>query len=169
VTRSLLTTPWPKAKARAIDQDHPSGFVGLHRTAGGTPAPASPRGRRTGRPAAARTTALLAARELRMDLAPPTSERPVTGISSEERIMRGAAALYYSADERSKGVRRLPPERFDQRAYIHMLDSCTKERNDVQKLITDAGLTFGYSRDGKAETRLELESSETSGHGTWWP
>jgi hypothetical protein len=45
------------------------------------------------------------------------------GISSEERIMRGAAALYYSADERSKEVRRLPPERFDQRAYNHMLDS----------------------------------------------
>jgi hypothetical protein len=84
------------------------------------------------------------------------------GISSEERIMRGAAALYYSADERCKGVRRLPPERFDQRAYNHMLGSCTKERNDVQKLITDAGLTFGYCRDGKTETRLELESSETS-------
>jgi hypothetical protein len=42
-----------------------------------------------------------------------------------------------------------------------MPDRCTKERNDVQKLITDAGLTFGYSRDGKTETRLELESSQT--------
>lgn len=84
------------------------------------------------------------------------------GISSEERIMRGAAALYHSADQRSKAFRKLPPERFDQRTYNHMLDSCTKERNDVQKLIADAGLTFGYSRDGKTETRLELESSEIS-------
>jgi hypothetical protein len=84
------------------------------------------------------------------------------GVSSEERIMRGAAALYYSADERSKGVRRLPPECSGQRACNQMPGSCTKERNDVQKLITDAGLTFGYSRDGNTETRLELESSETS-------
>jgi hypothetical protein len=83
-------------------------------------------------------------------------------ISSEERIMRGAAALYYSSDERSKAVRRLPPERFDPRIYQHMLDSCTAERNDIQKLVADAGLTFGHSRDGKTETRLELESPGTS-------
>ncbi len=83
------------------------------------------------------------------------------GISSEERIMRGAAAPYYSAGERSKGVRRLPPGRFGQRACNHMPGRCTKERDGVQKLITDAGLTFGYSRDGKTETRLGLESSET--------
>lgn len=37
------------------------------------------------------------------------------GISSEERIVRGAAALYYSADQRFKGVRRLPAESFDPR------------------------------------------------------
>ena len=83
-------------------------------------------------------------------------------IGSEERIMRGAAALYYSGDERSKAVRRLPPERFDPPTYQHMLDSCTAERNDIEKLVADAGLTFGYSRDGKTPIRLELESPETS-------
>jgi hypothetical protein len=83
-------------------------------------------------------------------------------ISSEERIMRGAAALYYSGDERFKAVRRLPLERFDPRIYKHMLDSCTAERNDIEKLVADAGLTFGYSRDGKTRSRLDLKSPKTS-------
>jgi hypothetical protein len=83
-------------------------------------------------------------------------------ISSEERIMRGAAALRYSADERSNGVRSLPPERFDPRIYQHMHDSCAAELRDIRELINGAGLTVGYSRDGRTETRLELQSPEIS-------
>jgi hypothetical protein len=83
-------------------------------------------------------------------------------ISSEERIVRGAVALFLSADERYKGVRGLPAERFDQRVYRRMVDSSTAERDDVQELITGAGLTFGYSQNGKKKARLELESVRVS-------
>jgi hypothetical protein len=84
------------------------------------------------------------------------------GISSEERIVRGAAALFESADQRCKGVRRLPPERFDRRVYRHMVDSSTAERDAIQELITGVGLTFGYSRNGKTKARLDLESPKVS-------
>ena len=83
-------------------------------------------------------------------------------ISSEERIVRGAVALFVSADERFKGVRRLPAERFDRRLHRQMLDSCTAERDAVQELITGAGLTFGYTQNGKTKARLELESPQVS-------
>lgn len=84
------------------------------------------------------------------------------GIGSEERIVRGAVALFISADERSKGVRRLPPEHFDRRIYQHMVDICIAEQDAVQELITSAGLTIGYSQDGKTKTRLDLESPKIS-------
>jgi hypothetical protein len=84
------------------------------------------------------------------------------GISSEERIVRGAVALFISADERSKGVRRLPPEHFDRRVYRHMVDSCTAERDEVHELITSAGLTFRHSQNGKKKTHLDLESPKIS-------
>lgn len=45
------------------------------------------------------------------------------GVSTEERIVRGAVALFVSADERFKGVRRLAAERFDRRLLRQMLDS----------------------------------------------
>ena len=82
--------------------------------------------------------------------------------SSEKRIVRGAVALLDSAEERVKGVERLPAGRFDPGVLRRMLDSCTAERDTVQELITDAGLTFGYSRDGKTKARLELTSSKIS-------
>ena len=84
------------------------------------------------------------------------------GISSEERIVRGAVALFISADERFKGVRRLPAERFDRRVHRQMLDNCIAERDAVQELITGAGLTFGYTQNGKTKARLELESPKVS-------
>ena len=84
------------------------------------------------------------------------------GINSEERIVRGAVALFISAEERYKGVRGLPAERFDRRALRSMHDSCSVERHGVQELIADAGLTFGYSQNGKTKARLELESSKVS-------
>lgn len=79
------------------------------------------------------------------------------GVRSEERIVRGAVALFASADERFKGVRRLPAERFDRRILRHMLDSCIAERDAVQELITAAGLTFGYSQNRKTKTCLRLQ------------
>jgi len=84
------------------------------------------------------------------------------GISSEERIVRGAVALFVSADERYKGVRGLPAERFDRRVHRQMLESCIAERDAVQELITGAGLTFGYTQNGKTKARLELESPKIS-------
>jgi hypothetical protein len=84
------------------------------------------------------------------------------GISSEERIVRGAVALVVSADERFKGVRKLPAERFDRRLLGPMIDSCTAERDAVQELISGAGLIFGYTQNGKTKARLELESPKVS-------
>ena len=76
--------------------------------------------------------------------------------------MCGAAALYYSAGERSKGSPGSRPNASTSAPVTTCPTVAPKNhRNDVQKLITDAGLTFGYSRDGKTETRLELESSQT--------
>ena len=79
------------------------------------------------------------------------------GISSEERIMRGAVALFISAEERYKGVRGLPAERFDRSVLRSMHDNCIAERDDVRELIADAGLTFGYSQNDKTKPWLELE------------
>lgn len=83
-------------------------------------------------------------------------------ISSEERIARGAAALYVSAEERFKGVRKLPAERFGQQQLRQMIDNCNAERARIQELINGAGFSFGYSRDGKKKVRLELESPKLS-------
>jgi hypothetical protein len=83
-------------------------------------------------------------------------------ISSEERIVRGAVGLFVSADERLKSVRALPAERFDQRVHRQMVESCIAERDAVQELITGAGLTFGYSQNGKRKARLELESPKVA-------
>jgi hypothetical protein len=85
-------------------------------------------------------------------------------ISSEERIVRGAAALLDSAEERHKGVRALPAEMFARSVLRGMVNSCTAERDDVQKLITDAGLTIGYTGTGKKKrkTSVELELPSVS-------
>lgn len=78
--------------------------------------------------------------------------------SSAKRLVRGAVTLYYSAEERSKGVRALPAERFGPQAYSQMLDSCTQEQNSIRKLINSAGMTFGSSRKGTTKAQLELQS-----------
>lgn len=84
------------------------------------------------------------------------------GISSEERIVRGAVALHVSAYERVKGVRGLPVGSFDRRLLRQMTESCIAEQDTIQELITLAGLTFGYSSNGKKKTHLELESQNIS-------
>jgi hypothetical protein len=79
-------------------------------------------------------------------------------VSSAKRLIRGAVALHFSADERSRGVRALPPERFDPRTYDQMLESCRQERDSVSKLIEGAGMAFGSSKKGNLAARLELQS-----------
>lgn len=83
-------------------------------------------------------------------------------ISSDARILRGAVALYISADQRSKGVRRLPAGYPDRPTHRQMLDSCIAECIAVEDLVKGARLTFGYSRNGKTKARIELQSSNVS-------
>jgi hypothetical protein len=79
-------------------------------------------------------------------------------ISSAKRLVRGAVALHFSAEERSKGVRALPAENFAPATYRQMLDSCRQEQESIRKLLDSAGMTFGSSRNGSAKVRLELQS-----------
>ncbi len=83
-------------------------------------------------------------------------------ISSAKRLVRGAVALYFSAEERSRGVRALPAERFDPRIHRQMLDSCRQEQDSIRKLIDGAGMAFGSSRKGSAKVRLELQSPKVT-------
>jgi hypothetical protein len=80
-------------------------------------------------------------------------------VSSAKRLVRGAVALHLSVEERHRGVRGLPADRFDPRVYQQMLDSCGKEQASIRKLIDGAGMAFGTSRKGTAKVRLELQSS----------
>jgi hypothetical protein len=66
-------------------------------------------------------------------------------ISSAKRLVRGAVALHFSAEERSKGVRALPAENFDAAKYRQMLDSCRQEQESIRKLLDGAGMAFGTS------------------------
>jgi hypothetical protein len=79
-------------------------------------------------------------------------------ISSAQRLVRGAAALYVSAEERSRGVRALPADRFPAQAYQQMLESCRQEQESIRRLIDGAGMSFGSSRKGSAKARLEMHS-----------
>ena len=79
-------------------------------------------------------------------------------ISSAKRLVRGTVALHLSAEERSRGVRALPADRFDPRTYQQMVASCGQERDSIRKLIDEAGITFGSSRKGNAAARLEMQS-----------
>jgi hypothetical protein len=80
------------------------------------------------------------------------------GVSSAKRLVRGAVALHLSAEERSRGVRALPAERFPTQAYQQMLDSCRSEQTSVRELIEGAGMAFAASRKGNVKTRLEMHS-----------
>jgi hypothetical protein len=79
-------------------------------------------------------------------------------IGSAKRLVRGAVALYVSAEERSRGVRALPAERFPPQAYRQMLGSCRQEQESIRGLIDGAGMAFGSPRKGNAKVRLEMHS-----------
>ena len=83
-------------------------------------------------------------------------------ISSAKRLGRGAVALHFSAEERSRGVHALPAERFDPCIYRQMLDSCSQEQDSIRKLIDGAGMVLGSSRKGNAKVRLELQSPKVA-------
>lgn len=83
-------------------------------------------------------------------------------ISSGKRLVRGAVALYDSAEQRFKGVRALPAEHFEPRTYQQMLDSCSQERESIRKLIDGAGMSFGSSQKGNTRVRLELQSPKVA-------
>lgn len=84
------------------------------------------------------------------------------GIGSDERVVRGAVALFLSAEERYKAVRRLPSASFTPGVLKQLVASCNDEREKVEELIAGAGLAFAYSRNGKNKARLELESPQVS-------
>lgn len=79
-------------------------------------------------------------------------------IGSEERIMRGAAALLASADERLRSVMRVPAMQFSPRMRQTMIDNCNAERDSTRALISGAGVTLVRSGDGKKVTRLDLKA-----------
>lgn len=81
-------------------------------------------------------------------------------ISPEERFMRGAAMLLDSAEERLRGAKGIPTDRFHPSARQQMISNCTDERNWVQELIEDVGVRLVPSRKGKTIASLELESPQ---------
>jgi hypothetical protein len=83
-------------------------------------------------------------------------------VGSAKRLVRGAVALYDSGEQRSKGVHALPRNLLGPGIYEQMLASCSREREDIRKLIASAGMTFGASRKGNTNARLEMQSSKVS-------
>jgi hypothetical protein len=81
---------------------------------------------------------------------------------SEERIIRGAASLLTSTDEQLRGVRSIPADRYHPDIYNAMIDSCAGEHDNVNTLITQAGLAKVMSKDGKQVSRLALDSPAVS-------
>jgi hypothetical protein len=83
-------------------------------------------------------------------------------VNSAKRLVRGAVALYDSAEQRSKGVHALPKDLLDPVIYGQMLESCRREREDIRTMIDSAGMSFGASRRGNAVSRLEMQSPRES-------
>ena len=79
-------------------------------------------------------------------------------VRSAKRLVRGAVALHLSAEERSRGVRALPAERFHPQTYQQMIDSCRQEQASIRELIDGAGMAFSSSRKGNVKARLEMHS-----------
>jgi hypothetical protein len=77
-------------------------------------------------------------------------------VNSAQRLVRGAAALQYSAGERSKGVRAVPAKLIDPREYQQMLDSSSQEQDAIRELIDGAGMTLKK----KGGAKVELQSAD---------
>ncbi len=85
-----------------------------------------------------------------------------SGVGCEERIMRGAAALLVSADERLQGAKNIPARQFNPDLRQALIKNCTDERDSVRALIERAGVRLTWSKYGKGVARLELDSPEVS-------
>jgi hypothetical protein len=80
------------------------------------------------------------------------------GLSSEERIMRGAALLLVSAEERLKGAKDIPAGHLTAAIRQALVKNCTAERDSARALTECAGVKLAWSKDGKTVARLELDS-----------
>jgi len=85
-----------------------------------------------------------------------------SGVGCEERIMRGAAALLASADERLQGAKGVPAPQFNPDLRQALINNCTGERDSARALIERAGIRLAWSKDGKKVARLELDSPEVA-------
>jgi hypothetical protein len=83
-------------------------------------------------------------------------------VSSAERLVRGAVALRYSADQRSKGVRALPADYVDPRVLPGNGWQLPPRTEIVDRLIGDAAMSFGYLEEARERSRLGLQSSDIS-------
>jgi hypothetical protein len=83
-------------------------------------------------------------------------------VTPEQRIMRGAVALLVSANERLKGVQRIPEGQFNSALRQALIENCTAERDSAQSLITSAGIRQMTSRDKGSIARLALDSPKVS-------
>jgi hypothetical protein len=81
-------------------------------------------------------------------------------VSSEERIMRGAALLLASAEERLKGINGLPAGHFHARQRQAMIKNCTQERDSARTLIERAVVKLASAQKGERIARLELDSPQ---------
>jgi hypothetical protein len=77
------------------------------------------------------------------------------GVSSDERIVRGAVAILDSEEQRLKGATRLPTTF---RLRQPLVDRSAGELDQARRIITAAGIGLVHSRDGKSVARLELGS-----------
>jgi hypothetical protein len=77
------------------------------------------------------------------------------GVSSGERLVRGAVALLDSEEQRLKGAMRLP-EQFGLRQTL--VDQSVQERDRARQLIARAGVRLVPARKGDVIARLELDS-----------
>lgn len=80
----------------------------------------------------------------------------------EERIMRGAAALLVSADQRLKGVNSIPARQFNVDLRQAMINNCVGERDSARALIERAGVRLAWSKDRKQVARLELDTPQVA-------
>jgi len=79
-------------------------------------------------------------------------------VGSEERIMRGAALLLASAEERLKGANGLPARTFNPELRQALIKNCAQERDSVRALIERAGVTLVPAKRRPEIARLELDS-----------
>ncbi len=77
-------------------------------------------------------------------------------LSFEERIVRSAAGLVASAENRLKGARELPEQTMGARIKQALVDKCTAEYDQIRTLAERAGMNLVPDARGKKTARVEL-------------